>query len=233
MTTAESPLYLPLPNDGVQRVRRLARDLAWGALNGKWDADNDFRLGSVSDYISQVWGDESISFEILVAFEYIIISDHRHSWRLTAKAFDLLNQPPPIEIFISYSRNVSSALAMLIWAELRTDGFQHFLDIRDIALGDDWEDVLEQRVRQSNIFIPVIGPNTLNSPYIQAEINWALDTPNCRLMPVLHAGFTPPDFNATAFPILQEKNLIVIPEDRALAFHNALQQIRGALGLIR
>jgi hypothetical protein len=54
MPIMDSPLYLPLPNDGVQRVRRLARDLAWGALNEKWDADNDFRLGSVRNYISEV-----------------------------------------------------------------------------------------------------------------------------------------------------------------------------------
>ncbi len=232
MSIAETPLSLPLPKDGMQRIRRLARDLAWGALNGKWDVSNNFRFAAVADYVDEVWGTEAISFRFLQVMGYVVFEDN-NNWALTEKAFDLLNEPPPLDIFISYSRAVSSALAMLIWAELRTDGFQPFLDIRDIALGDDWEDVLEQRVRNSNIFIPVIGHHTLDSPYIQAEIEWALDTSNCRVIPVLHGGFTPADLDASPFPQLQEKNLIVIPEERALSFYNALQQIRGALGLLR
>ena len=232
MTT--TPLELPLPRDPVQRIHRFARDLAWGVVNDQWPVRLSLFRGQINDnaardYIEHVWGDIPYpAVALLQTFGYVTFEESLYSCQLTEKAFMLLDETPPLSIFISYSRAISSALAMLIWSDLRTEGFQPFIDIRNIAPGDEWFSVLEQRVKNSSIFVFVVGPGTLESEYVRQELAWAEATDGTRIIPVLHAGLTPdmlPDE-------LQRKNLIVVREERALDFYNALEGLRAALGLL-
>ena len=234
----DDPLGLPLPKDPIQRIQRFAYVLAWGAINEKWDASLSYFRGELTDsgprqYIQEVWGNQPPALGLMMALGYMIIAREGNPIlvQLTEKTFGLLNAPPPVSIFISYRRSVSSALAMLIAAELRVEGFRPFLDIRSIALGDEWHAILESRVRQSNIFIPVIGPTTLESDYVKEEVEWALENETARrIIPIVHAGFSPADLDKSPFPALAKKNPIHIREDNAADLFSAVQQLKAFLG---
>ncbi|NJL96176.1 MAG: toll/interleukin-1 receptor domain-containing protein [Anaerolineae bacterium] len=145
----------------------------------------------------------------------------------------LLYEAPPVSIFISYRRSSSSALAMLIHAELRVEGFNPFLDIRTLVPGDEWHRVLRQRVMDASVFISVLAPDSLASENVAEEVAWALESPQTRIIPVLHAGLRVEDLRAGAFPQLADKNLILLEEDRAADIYAALEQIRMVFGLMR
>lgn len=240
---ANSPFLLPLPTDPVQRVHRFAYDLAWGAINNLWSARimivfyAGYRVEyseEVEGYLEKVWRttpeQSEPSVDLLISFGYITqVSES--TYHITEKAFNLLTQAPPMAIFISYRRSVSSALAMLIWAELRVEGFKPFLDIRDIQLGDEWHALLEKRVQNCNVFIAVIGKETLQSEYVRREIGWALAKADIRIIPILHEGMTGEDLRTSPCPDLADKNLITITEEIAPQYYNALEQIKTVLGL--
>ena len=241
---ANSPFNLPLPTDPIQRIHRYAYDLAWGAINGLWSArfavvfygsgGSEYSDG-LYDYINDIWRKDEQnepSINLLESFGYLYkVPDAEYSYQLTEKAFALLDQAPPVSIFISYRRSVSSALAMLIWAELRVEGFKPFLDIRDIPLGDEWHALLEKRVQNCNVFIAVIGRDTLQSEYVQREIRWALAKPGIRIIPILHEGMTDVDLQKSPCPELASKNLITITADIAPAYYGALEQLKAVFGL--
>lgn len=236
----DDPLGLPLPKDPVQRLHRYAYDLAWGAVNEIWDAQLGYFRGELvgdtpRQYAQEVWNNAPPSLGLMMALGYVHVVREGNPIlvQLTDKAFELLNQPPPVSIFISYSRSVSSALALFIWSELRVDGFTPFLDIRGIDPGDEWYSLLERRVKGSNIFIACIGPKTLESEYCQQEIRWALETEGTRIIPVLHGGFIPEDIPGSIFPELQLKNVIYIPEDKAGPIYTGMEQLRSVFGLFR
>lgn len=232
----------PLPSDLMKRVKRLAYDLAFGVVNGLWQPVVEIGGGSFADfyfmaaqeirpYLDEVWGDPDPPYPaLLITFGYVRPASGA-IYYLTEKAFTLLEEPPPIAIFISYRRSVSSAFAMLIAAELRLVGFQPFIDIQDIPLGDKWHALVEKRVKESNIFIVVIGPESLDSTYVQKEIEWALENEqNRRIIPILHGKFTAEELKI-AYPTLQQNNLISIQNDHATDFYAALQLLKNALGV--
>lgn len=236
----DDPLGLPLPKDPIQRIQRFAYDLAWGAINEKWEATLNYFRGDLTDsgprqYVQEVWDNNPPALGLMLALGYMTVAREGNPIvvQLTPKTFELLNAPPPVSIFISYRRSVSSALALYIWSELRVDGFMPFLDIRGIDPGDEWYNLLERRVKSSNIFIACIGPSTLQSEYCQREIQWALETNSTRIIPVLHGGFTPDDLPGSPFPELQLKNVIYIPEETAAAIYTGMEQLRGVFGLFR
>lgn len=230
------PISLPPPKDAVQRIHRFVRDLAWGAVNNQWGANLRLFRGELNEpdtqlnnYMESVWNGRPPQIGVLEAFAYVKIEGN--ACQLTEKAFALLDAAPPIAIFISYRRHVSSAVALMIWADLRAEGLKPFLDIRSIAPGDEWHSLLERRVKGCNVFISVIGPHTLESEYVCKEIQWALEVPDVRMIPVLHGGFSPSDFADSPFPDLQHKNLVVVEEDNAQDLYNALEQLKTVFAL--
>ncbi|MBZ0321220.1 MAG: toll/interleukin-1 receptor domain-containing protein [Anaerolineae bacterium] len=254
------PLADPLPVEPMERIERFARDLAWGAVHGLWqpkigvhifqDEDDTDKFVSawfdapIKDYLSQIWtpvqayrsNDEYVVAEnaptIWILDSLNFVTDYANGrWSLTEKSFDLLKSNRPESIFISYRRSVSSAFAMLIAAELRLVGFQPFIDIQDIPLGDKWHALVEKRVKESSIFIVVLGPESLDSSYVQKEIEWALENEqNRRIIPILHSGYSADELKI-AYPTLQQNNLISIQNDHATDFYAALQLLKNALGV--
>lgn len=112
---------------------------------------------------------------------------------LTDKAWALLDRPRDTpNLFISYKRGVSSELALLIEARLRLVGADPdniFVD-RHIKLGDEWANLIETKTKESSHFISLIGEGSLDSPYVRQEIEWALEDPARRVIPILHRGYT-------------------------------------------
>lgn len=237
----------------ILQVRNFAYQLALGAVNKSWGIEvaygspeddpwtkgwyfvqNSMRWDSkIKEYTNTKWleaNKEVPSLELLDIFGYITRTS-AGNWRLTPKAFALLEDAPPLSIFISYRRSVSSLLALFIWAELRVEKFTPFLDIRNILAGDEWETLLEKRVKNSNIFILLLGSETLASEVVKQEIEWATGNRGTRIIPILHNGFRPSDLEGTSYAYLNEKNLIVVENDISENYYNAVEKLKDTLWL--
>src|SRR5262249_7958909 len=130
-------------------------------------------------------------------------------------------------VFISYRRNQSSALGLLIVARLKAVGVPNpFIDMV-IDPGAEWHALLEKTIRQSRYFIALIGPGTLESPYVRNEIAWALITPDQVIIPCWHGGFNPgPDYPAA----LGTRNAIRLKEESAQEYELALIKLLNRMG---
>ncbi|MGQ9887991.1 MAG: toll/interleukin-1 receptor domain-containing protein [Aggregatilineales bacterium] len=110
------------------------------------------------------------------SFGYLKVSENGNHV-LTLRAFDLLRTPvTPPTIFISYRRNTSSALSLLIEARLKLvdRNINVFID-KLLEPGDEWHAELEARVRQSRYFVCLLAPKSLESKFVPNEITWALN----------------------------------------------------------
>jgi hypothetical protein len=240
-----SPIYQPVPADPTERVHRFARDLAWGALNNRWSSlitsvqsePNIYywveaRKVDLAEYVEVVWGDQPPLGDLLASFGYLNIIRQNGSdstdYLITQKAFDLLREPAtPPSVFISYRRAESSAFGLLILARLKMVGvINPFLDMQ-IEPGADWYAHLEKIVRGSRYFILLIGRTSLESDYVQQELTWALDTPDCTIIPVWHNGFA----GGAAYPAaLAARQTIEVKRESAEEYELAVIKILNRLG---
>lgn len=240
-----NPTEDALPSDPVERIHRLARDLAWGALNNLWSARLEIRSGKVApargkkhqilgDYL-QRWGDHLPASTLLFAFNYMTEQQVQAPsgammtvGDLTLEAFALLKKPIHApEVYISYQRETSSAFALLIASRLQMAGVPNpFLDMNHNP-GDVLHTEQETRVRNSDYLVVLIAPNALDSPYIQTEIMWGLETPTVNVIPVWHNGFSP----AHDYPqALASRNAIRVLEESAEAYNTAVIRLINRLG---
>jgi hypothetical protein len=240
-----NPLDDDFPNDPVDRVHRLARDLAWGALNKLWDVRVEVRGGRVAplrgskggmlpEYLDR-WGERLPPASLLVAFGYLEErTEHSPSGArmrvgtLTLDAFARLKKPPRTpQVYISYSREESSALALLTVARLQMAGVENpFIDMNHNP-GDMLHAEQEARVRRSDYMVCLLAPTTLDSDYVCAEIDWALSTDGLNIIPVWHNGFAPAhDYP----PALATRNAIRIEEESAEAYNNAMVRLLNRVG---
>ncbi|NDJ79155.1 MAG: toll/interleukin-1 receptor domain-containing protein [Chloroflexi bacterium] len=244
----QNPLELPVPDDPVQRIHHLARDLAYGAVYGLWTPESVvFRAGS-----QVVWADNATgmplqtllnkwdaalpNIDLLAAFGYLYLrlEQNKRHYSLTGRAFELLQQPPATAIFISYSRRESSAFAMLILARIKAAlGLEPFLDM-SIEPGDDWQERLQSEVEHAEYFIALIGPATLESDYVRQEIAWAMQT-GAMVFPVWHHGFGEThiaDFRAR-FPELDslfDRQAIRVSQENPVEYEAAIIQLLNRFG---
>jgi len=133
----------------------------------------------------------------------------------------------PPSVFISYKQDQSSALALLIEARLKLQdsNINVFID-KLLQPGDDWEQRLEETVRQSRYFICLVGKNTLESETVQKEIQWAHDA-GCIIISICHNSYTI-DGN---LPIeLKGKQAIIIAQESAKHYESAISDLLNGLG---
>ncbi len=241
-----NPLKDPIPADPVQRVHALARDLAYGVVMNLWGAELEtrgnterdrFPDGAVFDELRAKWGYDATALNKLIAFGYAAFHYEgplSRQYILTPKAFDLLSQPAPTSVFISYRRGESSAFALLVLARFKALGLEPFLDM-DIAPGDEWHDRLHREVTTREHCVCLIGPTTLESEFVRAEILWALES-GAQILPIWHNGFDDAllaEFQAR-FPELgefYEKQAIRVEQENVVAYEGALIQLLNRFGV--
>ncbi len=256
MTILDDLIKRELPDNPTQRVTALARDLAEGAVHKlwstkfavyserftetMWDSYLDFPPGETIPlvrYLSEKWSDTPPLADLLVSFGYFVVESFserrdRYTYLLTDKAFQLLQQPLPTSIFISYSRKQSSAFALLILARLQMVGLDPFLDLKDLAPGDQWHARLENEITSRQHFICLLAPDTLASPYVRQEIEWALKSGK-RTIPIWHSSF---QFNEKDYPELKgflNSNAIIVENENVKAYNNAVLEILNYFGMTR
>jgi len=85
--------------------------------------------------------------------------------------------------FLSYSR-VNQDFAVQLAKELKSEGFDVWLDTLDIPLGARWDREVEKALRQSEIFMIILTPESVDSENVLDEIGYAIDTSK-RILPIL------------------------------------------------
>lgn len=240
-----NPLDDPLPSDPVERIHRLARDLAWGAINNLWSARIEIRSDKIVSPRSSKgtllqnhldhWGDKLPSANLMIAFGYLEEQSGKSPsgakitlGLLTLEAFARLKQPTRTpKIYISYHRAESSALALLVAARLQRVGIQHPVIDMNRNPGDVLHAEFEQRVRESDYLVCLIAPTTMESNYVIAELEWALDAPSVNIVPIWHNGFVAPhDYPQE----LAARNAIRVSEESAEAYNTAIIRLLNRLG---
>jgi hypothetical protein len=249
----ENPHTLQPPNDPIERIRALARDLAYGAVVGLWptelrawqDEDKlNFAGMSGGDKLQAVltekWHNDFPNLSLLLALGYLAPAEGSQSrvmfFGLTQKAFELLEQPAvPPSVFISYGRKQSSAFALLLECKLSSMGVKAFVD-RSIDPGADWHNHLQQTVGRSSFLVCLIAPGTLDSPYVREEVQWAVDA-RIGSISIWHSNFKFKKNEIADCPdwledFVTSKHAIRVQEESAEGYHDAAEKLLNRLGYI-
>lgn len=230
---------IPIPSGDVARVKLLAKELALGVHKGFWD---DFltvnpRFGPTHANLKDFWGKrwQEHNFEHLVELlqfhGYVEVTD---AFRLSGSTVELLEETEPFNVFISYRRLDSSAMALLVLARLKEHSLVPFVDMA-LEAGGNWHADLEERIKGCDYFIILLGEDTLSSEMTVKEIAWAIDAERT-IIPVWHSGFeskdekwqdSPPDVMSA----IQQTNAIIVHDESASGYNTAIVELLNRFGI--
>ena len=190
---------IPIPSGDVPRVKLLAKELAMGVDRGLWqtfiralghDEVTQLRSGfgrNIQPFFEKRWSDSTFGqhIERLKGRRYLL--GEKGSYEIAPSAFHLLDETEPHNIFISYRRLDSSALALLVLARLKEHSLVPFVDMA-LQAGGNWHADLEARIKACDYFIILLGKDTLSSPMTVKEVQWALEFERA-IIPIWHSGF--------------------------------------------
>jgi hypothetical protein len=247
----ENPLELPAPEDPIQQVHDLARDLAYGAIHNIWAAEisvimfgasehwaafsrgvEDSEVYPILKYLDQKWKNQQPSARLLLSFGYFLLirqSEDSDFYLLTEKAFALLQKPAtPPSVFISYRQVESSALGLLIESRLKLvdSNINVFID-KLIEPSEDLRERIHQAILQCRYFVCLLGPTTLeNSPMVKEEIALARRLKRT-VFPICHNGYKVDD-NYRA--LLDDTKAFVIEPESAEEYELAMIKLLNGMG---
>lgn len=222
----------PLPTNQLARAKMQARELAEGVDAGFWDS----QLKTPSTFI-HVYKDQrgQLEYDLLRAYGYYVHNSALQIWHLSPLALNLINEAPPISIFISYKRSESSAFALLVLHRLKAAGLEAFLDIK-LETGEPWHPELEERVRSTDNFVILLGEKTLESRWVCKEIEWAV-TEKKRILPIWQPGFSTNDSSQWQFELdeahqsIERIQGIKVLEESPSGYHKAIVDLLNEFGI--
>lgn len=236
---------IPIPGGDVAWVKLLAKELAIGAVRKLWSPREtlDYFHGgaaalskSSEAYFELRWQGRDLEhlLEILLGHEYLAKTSARSFPELTTKAFDLLDEVEPFNIFISYRRVDSSALALLVLARLKEHSLVPFVDMA-LEAGGKWHADLEEKIQQNDYFIILLGRDTLSSPMTVREIQWALQYDKT-IIPVWHSKFDSDDEKWKDVPaevmyVIRQTNAIIVQDESASGYNTAIVELLNRFGI--
>ncbi|WP_346294110.1 TIR domain-containing protein [Sphaerothrix gracilis] len=113
---------------------------------------------------------------------------HRHLPTELHETFiaESLKQPPDpsLDVFISYSR-VDSDFSRRLNETLQIQGKRTWFDQESIASGTDFQQEIYRGIESSDVFLFVLSPQSISSPYCADEVEYAYGL-NKRIVTVLH-----------------------------------------------
>jgi hypothetical protein len=234
-----TPLVDPLPTEPTERVRRLARDMAWGAVNGYWSPrveikHNFFQYTLRDDFqhfriYAEHWDGDIPLIHMLSAFGYMTISSEGDAivGVLTEKAFALLELPlNEPSIFISYRRRHSTAFALLIEARLRIAGNKNVFVDKMLEIGGDWRAELERRVAECDVLIVLVGETTFESEWVRREVEIAA-TNDATIIPIWHPDIRRNDHTPQ---VINDRQEIRVERETAEGYETAISKLLHRLG---
>lgn len=156
------------------------------------------------------------------------------AFKLTQAAFKLLDETEPYNIFISYRRLDSSALALLVLARLKEHSLIPFVDMA-LEAGGNWHADLEERIKSCDYLIILLGEGTLSSSTTVKEIQWALQYERT-IIPLWHSGFALqeeewPDVPTSVRDAIQQTNAIIVQDESASGYNSAIVELLNRFGV--
>ncbi|MEO0561361.1 MAG: toll/interleukin-1 receptor domain-containing protein [Chloroflexota bacterium] len=234
-----TPLMEPIPTDTLQRVHRLAHDLAWGAANEYWTPrliikgnHIDFNVGvhytNFREYVYH-WEKQLPSVHLLTSFGYIELMQQGDvtAALLTEKAFKLLESPlNEPSIFVSYRRRHSTAFALLVEARLRIAGNKNVFVDKMLEIGGEWRLELEERVRTCDYLIVLVGETTFQSEWVVREVELAAEN-GATIIPIWQPGAAR---DAHTPQLINDRQEIRVAKENAEAYETAINKLLHRLG---
>ena len=106
-----------------------------------------------------------------------------------------LNQPTDssLEVFVSYSR-ADSDFARKLNEALQIQGKTTWFDQESIASGSDFQQEIYRGIENSDNFVFIISPKSVNSPYCADEVEYAQRL-NKRFVTILHREISPQELH--------------------------------------
>lgn len=71
---------------------------------------------------------------------------------------------------MSYSRKDARDFAEHIYRFMRDKGYNFFIDVDSIRIGDPWASSIENNISECDIFIVILTPFSLTSSYVENEV---------------------------------------------------------------
>ncbi len=217
-----------------------------GVTQELWDIniethDNDIDAESVipshenlKSYFLERWGLEDIRLEWKLLDAYGYLTRNGYFDKLTQSALELIDETEPYNVFVSYKRSESSALALLCVSRLKAEDLVPFVDMA-LEAGGNWHTDLEERIRDCDYFIILLGNDTLSSPMTVKEIQWAVEYERT-IIPVWHSGF---DLKAEKWneveervkDAIQQTNAIRVTDESASGYNTAIVELLNRFGI--
>ena len=88
------------------------------------------------------------------------------------------------KIFISYSRKDLDFVEKLA-EDIQQAGYDVWYDLTDLEGGDHWADELQAAIDESDVYMLVISPRSVDSEWVEKEFIYA-DSKDKKIVPVLH-----------------------------------------------
>ena len=230
-----------IPSGDVARIKLLAKELALGVHRGLWD---DFithspRYGprgeNLTTFYKKRWKNSNFEHDVdlLMLHEYLHYS-HDGAYRLLNTVVGLLDETEPYNVFISYKRSESSALALLVLARLKAHGPVPFMDMM-LEPGENWHADLEKRIKDCDYFIILLGKETLDSDMTIKEIEWATKYRKA-IIPVWHSGFdlSSDKWNEVDSKVkdeIRDRQAIRVIEESASDYNRAIVELLNRFGI--
>ena len=249
--------------DPVAEIRQLAKELALGVHRGLWSrrverseslsAYMEIRCGGIDQfpqYVERLIGHGYCETERI---EDTALKRTHYFTRtvLTSASFDLLTEVPPYDVFVSYRRAESSALALLVSARLKEFGLVPFVDMA-LEAGGNWHADLEERIKACDYFIILLGSTTLASDMTAKEICWAIDSGKT-IIPFWHRDFGKEEnFDLSQYvvklaanwndenlvsrisdvrDVIQKTNAIRVTDESASGYNSAIVELLNRFGI--
>ncbi len=238
---------IPIPSGDVTWVKLLAKELALGVHRGLWIPEilvgcsyneiKELRSGdqhNLQPFVEERWSGKSKYqlLELLKGHNYL--AEAHGGYEIAPAAFDLLEETELYNIFISYRRLDSSALALLVLARLKEHSLVPFVDMA-LEAGGNWHADLEERINACDYFIILLGKKTLTSDMTVKEIKWALQYERT-IIPVWHSGFDLKgeewlELDQEVKDAIQQTNAIIVQDESASGYNSAIVELLNRFGV--
>lgn len=235
----EERVKSPIPSGDVAKVKLMAKEFALGVHKQLWDECITHKPHRGPDhenlkvYFEKRWKDKNFehAIDLLKHHGYVYLDKF---YKLGQAAFELLDETEPYNVFISYRRSESSALALLVNTKLKEHSLVPFVDMA-LEAGGNWHAELEGRIRDCDYFIVLLGKETLASGMTVKEIEWAIQYGK-KVIPVWHSGFCLSsdkwnDVDSKVKDAIKQTNAIRVIEESASDYNRAIVELLNRFGI--
>jgi len=191
--------------------------------------------------LNGVWRGKTPAKELMLAFNYIsaVVENNPSDFQLTSTAFALLDEPiANPDIFISYRRGYSTALALYLESRMRLAGNTAVFVDKALEPGSQWRDVLTEKINRSKFMIVLCTHGTFEGT---TENNWVVreihlaKLAGATIIPILHpAGRN--NFGAEDIPdieelsVLRDSQVIKVQDATAAEYETAVNKLLSYMG---